>query len=511
MDRDAEKEARSSADASASALTPTTSSGAPSDPYEVTLELADDPAYAYPLWRRWLACIIVNAGAVCVTGASAMAATAEIGVAQTFHVSTEVSTLAVTLFVVGLGTGPILTGPVAEVVGQQALYLTSFFLMFCFTWPVAFSHSIAVHMVFRFLQGFCGSAFLSIGGATVNSLFTNETVAVPMAAYTIATFVGPVLTPVFSGFIYEYAGWRWLYYVLIAWTFGELVALLAVPETVVSVILRRKAQKLRKATGDERYYAAVERQSSSILQALGQACKDIFALMLFDRMALLLDIWLSLILGIVYLTLQAFPIIFGGKHGFTPAQVGLSFLGVFVGLGVALASMAYWKRFRARVAAAHGGNPPPEVWLAMGKVGGVLIPISLYCLAFTTYRSVHWSGPIIAALPFGTGICFVYISVFTYFVTAYRPMAAAALSGCAVMRTSFAAAFPLFANQMYARMGTVGATAFLAGVMTLMAPLPFVFAKIGGRLRERSPYATHCAREEQNTQEKHAQEKQAHA
>ncbi|KIP02963.1 hypothetical protein PHLGIDRAFT_122002 [Phlebiopsis gigantea 11061_1 CR5-6] len=72
-------------------------------------------------------------------------------------------------------------------------------------------------------------------------------------------------------------------------------------------------------------------------------------------------------------------------------------------------------------------------------------------------------------------------------------MASATLSGCAIMRTSFGAAFPLFANQMYARLGTVGATALLAGLMTLMAPLPFVFEKIGARLREKSPYATHCS------------------
>lgn len=85
---------------------------------------------------------------------------------------------------------------------------------------------------------------------------------------------------------------------------------------------------------------------------------------------------------------------------------------------------------------------------------------------------MHWIAPIVASMPFGVGICYVYISVFTYFVTAYRPMAAAALSGCAIMRACFGAAFPLFANQMYNRMGTVGATAFLAGLMTLMAPLP---------------------------------------
>lgn len=502
MDTDAEK-ARPSVDAP---RTPDTL-----DPFEVVLEPADDPAFAYPAWRRWLAALIVDAGAICVTGASAMAATAEPGISATFHVSGEVAILAVTLFVVGLGTGPILTGPLAEVVGQQVLYLVSFFLLWCFTWPVAFGKSIAVHLVFRFLQGFCGSAFLSIGGATITSLFTNETVAVPMAAYTIATFVGPVITPVFSGFIYQYAGWRWLYYVLIMWSFGELVALLLVPETVTSVILKRKAQRLRKESGDQRYYAAVEREQRGIIQSLGQACRDIFALMIFDRMALLLDIWLSLILGIVYLTLQAFPIIFAGKHGFTPSQVGLSFLGVFVGLALAMASMLFWKEYRRRLAVRHHGNPPPEVWLTMGKVGGVLIPIGLYCLAFTTFAHVHWMAPIASAVPFGTGICFVYISVFTYLVTAYRPMAAAALSGCAVMRTSFAAAFPLFANQMYARMGTVGATAFLAGLMTLMAPLPFVFAKIGGRLREQSPYATHCVELEQHAYQAHDQEKGGHA
>ena len=108
----------------------------------------------------------------------------------------------------------------------------------------------------------------------------------------------------------------------------------------------------------------------------------------------------------------------------------------------------------------------------MGKAGGILVPIGLYCIAFTTFSSVHWIAPIVSSIPFGVGICYVYTSVFTYLVTAYRPMAAAALTGNAVMRTTFAAAFPLFTVQMYHGMGTVGATAFLAGIMTVMAPLP---------------------------------------
>ena len=54
---------------------------------------------------------------------------------------------------------------------------------------------------------------------------------------------------------------------------------------------------------------------------------------------------LSLILGILYLTFQAFPIIFAGKHGFNTGETGLSFLGVFVGLVIAMLSMAYWDSY----------------------------------------------------------------------------------------------------------------------------------------------------------------------
>lgn len=99
---------------------------------------------------------------------------------------------------------------------------------------------------------------------------------------------------------------------------------------------------------------------------------------------------------------------------------------------------------------------------------------ALFWLAFTTYPSVHWIVPIIASIPFGSGIYFVFTSVFTYLVTAYRPIAASAMASNSAVRSSFAAAFPLFAGAIYHKLGTVGATALLAGLTTVMAPLPYV-------------------------------------
>jgi len=108
----------------------------------------------------------------------------------------------------------------------------------------------------------------------------------------------------------------------------------------------------------------------------------------------------------------------------------------------------------------------------MGQVGGVLVPISLFWLAFTTYRGVHWIVPVLASVPFGTGTYFIFTSSFTYIVVAHRSIASFALTCNTTMRTTFAAAFPLFAGQMYDTLGTVGATVLLAGMTTAMAPLP---------------------------------------
>ncbi|KAA1470849.1 MFS general substrate transporter [Dentipellis sp. KUC8613] len=460
--------------------------------YQVVLEPHDNPQER-SLLRRWLAVITISASSLCVTCASSAASFTEGGISRDFHVGKEVAILGISLFVMGLGVGPLVVGPLSEVYGRNIVYRVSFFLFFAFSWPVAFAPNIAVYMVFRFLTGYCGAAFLSVAGGSVSDMFANEHVATPMAVYTISPFIGPELGPLFSGFINQNASWRWTYYVLIIWSFIQFAALwIIVPETYIPVILKKKAQKLRKTTGNPNYWAPIERRQTSLARSLLVSCYTPFELILYERMALLLNLWTSLILGILYLTFQAFPIIFEQGHGFNMQTTGLTFLGIGLGQLLGLATQPYWNGKFARYKEKHG-NPPPELHLLLGKVGGILVPISLFWLAFTTYRHVHWIAPIIASVPFGAGIYFVFTSTFTYLVVAYRPVAASAMASNSFMRSSFAAGFPLFAGQMYERLGTVGATALLAGLTTVMAPLPFVFYRIGARVRQTSRFSAPAA------------------
>lgn len=66
--------------------------------------------------------------------------------------------------------------------------------------------------------------------------------------------------------------------------------------------------------------------------------------MFFDRMALLLNAWNALLLGILYLAFQAFPIIFEQQHGFTVQETGMSFLGIGVGMIMGISSQPLWNR-----------------------------------------------------------------------------------------------------------------------------------------------------------------------
>ncbi|EIM86273.1 MFS general substrate transporter [Stereum hirsutum FP-91666 SS1] len=455
------------------------------DKYEVILDPQDDPQ-ELSLIRRWLAVITISFSSLCVACASSAAAFTETGVANEFGVSREVTILAVSLYTLGLGMGPLLVGPLSEVYGRNIIYRVSFIGFFALTWPVAFAPNIAVYLVFRFITGLLGASFLSVAGGSVSDLFPDNAVATPMAVYTIFPFIGPELGPMFSGFINQNTNWRWTYYVFLIWSFVQTIALFAfVPETYKPVILKRKAQRLRKTTGNLNYYAPLERTNKNLVTAVAISCYRPFQLIFFDHMVLLLNLWSSIVLGVIYLAFQAFPIIFEDNHGFNMQCTGLTFSGIGLGMILALCSQPYWNAYRKL----HGSIPPEEV-LHIGQVGGILAPIGLFWLAFTTYPSVHWIVPILGSIPFGAGTYFIFTSVFTYLVVAYRPVAASALASNSVMRLGFAAVFPLFANAMYARLGTVGATALLAGLTTLMAPCPFVFYKIGRRLRNRSAFGT---------------------
>lgn len=117
-----------------------------------------------------------------------------------FSTNTEVATLGLSLFVLGLGTSPLFLGPLSEYYGRLPIYLVSF-IFFIWQIPCAFAKNIETMLIVRYLAGFSGSAFLSVCGGSVSDLFSGPALAFPMACYSASPFLGPVFGPLIGGVI----------------------------------------------------------------------------------------------------------------------------------------------------------------------------------------------------------------------------------------------------------------------------------------------------------------------
>ncbi|GAA5925312.1 hypothetical protein JCM3775_006420 [Rhodotorula graminis] len=456
----------------------------------VRLTGPDDPMSPLnrPKWQRWLIVIVVTSGAFCVTCCSSMIAFTYPGVEDEFHVSQEVATLGLSLFVLGMGLFPLLVGPLSEWYGRSPVYFVGFALYIAFNFMVAFSNNIVCLLIGRFLGGAAGSAFLSVAGGTVADVFKPSEVGAPMSFYTSGPFLGPVVGPIISGFINQNLDWRWTWWILIIWAALELVLLIVVvPETYLPAVLKKKAAKLRKA-GRTDVRAPIEVDTRSITSVIKTSCSRPFQILLTEPMALALCTWTAILLGILYMFFSAFSTVYR-PYGFSTQIVGLTYIPL--GIGIIIGSLCHpiWAGFYRRKTEQLGRRPPPEEHLRKGLYGVVLCPISLFWFAFTTYTSVHWIVSLIATVPFGIGLVWSFQAVFVYLVDAYRPVAASAMAANSAMRSSFAAAFPLFTTAMFRSLGTQWALALVAFLCLAMVPFPFLFFKMGHKFRKNSRFA----------------------
>ncbi|KAK4195408.1 major facilitator superfamily domain-containing protein [Triangularia verruculosa] len=412
-----------------------------------------------------------------------------------FNTSRIVVTLGLSFYVLGIALGPFWS-PLAEFYGRRPIYLASFLFFMIFLIPSALAKNIQTMIVSRFFQGLAGSAFLSVSGGTVSDMFTHDKMLLPMAVFSLSPFVGPSTGPLIGGLMVMFAEWRWMHYYLLILSGALLISIaLFVPETYHPVLLARKAVGIRKETGDDRYYAPMERSTKSIPVTVGLSLLRPFQILFFEPMALILNIYTAMLLGLLYLFFGAFPLIFTTNHGFNLWQVGLTFTGLLVAMIIACCVTPFWNNLRYRLKERRRRKTgvmkdEPEDQLPQVVVAAPLITGGLFWFGFTSTEGIHWIVPLIGSGVFGLGMSFAFTGVFTFLVAAYPRYAASALASNALVRCSFAAAFPLFGYQMYEALGFQWATGLLAFITLALLPFPYIFFRYGKRIRQRSRFAT---------------------
>lgn len=106
--------------------------------------------------------------------------------------SQTVSTLAITLYVLGLAIGPMFTSPLSEVYGRLPVYHTANVVFVAFNIGTGLSHTTAQFIVFRFLSGCAAGTPMSLGGGTIADLATPAKRGLAMSLFSLGPLTGPV-------------------------------------------------------------------------------------------------------------------------------------------------------------------------------------------------------------------------------------------------------------------------------------------------------------------------------
>ncbi|KAG8704420.1 hypothetical protein FRC08_002241 [Ceratobasidium sp. 394] len=466
-------------------------SGTAEDPFVVDWVGDDDKENPYN-WNtsyRYVLAVLIGLSAFCVTYASSAYTGGLDGIIRDLNTTLDISLLGLALYVLGFGLGPLVWGPLSEVYGRRPIFFASYIPYTFFHLGSALSPSVASLMVFRLLAGAFGASVFSVPAGIVGELFRpHERGPVGLLVLAVGPLIGPVFGPIGGGFISQsgHKGWRWNFWAMFIFAVLTLVVMIFVPETFAPVLLRRRAEKLQKDSGGQLHYISKfdvhgrKKPSTTLKIALSRP----FSILIHEPIVLILTIYVALIYGVLYGLFASFPIVFGSHRGWSPGKSGLAFLGVGLGICISIVLSPTFNRRYIRLA--QKGAVAPEERLVMCCVGAVLLPISLIWFAWTSYPSVHWIVPIIAGIPFGTGIIFAFTSVVAYLVDIYTLYAASCLAANSVVRSVVAFAFPLFVPRLFERVGDQWACMVFGFLALFCLPMPFLIYKYGPAIRSKS-------------------------
>lgn len=248
--------------------------------------------------------------------------------------------------------------------------------------------NIGAQLAFRFLAGLFGSTPLTCAGGSISDMWDSleKTYAFPIFA--IPGFGGPVLGPVIGSYIGvgSIGSWRWTEWITLI-SAGLVLSLIVLfqQETYPPLLLKWKAQHLRRITGDDRFRSELEITKTTLWTRLEISLKRPFLLMT-EPIVFLMALYLTVLYIVLFTFLDGYTYIFSDTYGTSQGLTNVIFAGIFVGIVLAalLVPFAY-RKTKQDIEKHKSVNPEVRLWFAM--LGAPAIPISLFWMGWTAYVS----------------------------------------------------------------------------------------------------------------------------
>lgn len=255
-------------------------------------------------------------------------------------------------------------------------------------------------------------------------------------------------------------------------------------ETYPPVLLKRKAARLRKETGNEHYRSRVALDISPG-QLFRQSMLRPLKMLLCCPIVIIMCTYVALLYGTLYLLFSTYSFVFKEAYNFSTFAVGLVFLPGGIGTVAGLVYIGNLSDRNLRRHAAAGKPVTPEARLPLVIIlpGALTFPIGLFVYGWTVEARVHWVVPLIGTAITGFGSILIFIAIQTYLIDAFEEYAASVIGANAVLRGLAGALLPLGGLNLYTTLGWGWGNSLLGFIALVLAPVPWVFSLYGHRLR----------------------------
>ncbi len=437
------------------------------------------------------------------------------GVMHDFDVSLQLALLGLSMYVLAYGLGPLLFAPLSEIpaVGRNPPYMATFAIFVVISVPTALVGNFPGLIVLRFLQGFFGSPCLATGGASMGDMYSLIKLPYVLSIWALAATCGPALGPIISGFSVTAMGWRWSLWEIL-WLAGPvwILLFLCLPETHTPNILLRRARRLRKLTGDDRFKSQSEIDQTNLnprdiaIESLWRPIQ----LMVLDPSIAFTAVYIALVYGIFYSFFEVFPLVYIGMYGFTVGEMGLTFLSITVAVILAISSYWAYQWWFAEPWIRANGMGAPERRLIPALPACLLAPVGLFIFGestsspsslprdpeltaspkgWTAREETHWIVSIIGVMIFTVGIFLIFQCIFLYLPLSYPQYAASLFAGNDFTRSTLAAAAIHFSSPLFVGLGIGPGVSLLAALTLGCCGGLYVLYFFGARLRAKSRFA----------------------
>lgn len=276
--------------------------------------------------------------------------------------------------------------PLSEVFGRRIIYASTLLLAVIFIIPCALAPNIQTLLICRAIDGIAFSAPMTLVGGTLADLWKTEERGVPMAAFSAAPFIGPAIGPLVGGFLSDALGWRWLYWIqLIAAGAVYVLMTFTVPETYAPTILAKRSKKLRETTGEIEHVTEQDLDLRPLSERLRIFLIRPFQLLFGELIVFLVAVYMSVLYGILYMFLVAYPLVYQGGKGYSSGITGLMFIPIALGVLASAMCAPLVNIHYLKMCKKHNGSPPAEVRLIPMMVSCWLIPMGLFIFAWSSY------------------------------------------------------------------------------------------------------------------------------